>query len=58
LRHGLSAGEAADIIYALITPDIYENLVHHRGWSAQRNQHWLGDTLCAAVLENADRSYR
>jgi AcrR family transcriptional regulator len=52
LRPGLSAEQAADIIYGLTTPDIYENLVYHRGWSARHFERWLTDVLCTAVLED------
>jgi AcrR family transcriptional regulator len=51
LRPGLSAEQAADIIYGLTTPDIYENLVLLRGWSPQAYECWLSDVLCTAVLQ-------
>jgi AcrR family transcriptional regulator len=57
LRAGLSAEMAADIIYGLTTPDIYEGLVYHRGWSTQAYERWLTDILCATVLENAARGH-
>jgi hypothetical protein len=49
----MSAEQAADIIYGLTTPDMYENMVHHRGWSPQRFARWLAEVLCTAVLEEA-----
>jgi len=52
LKPGLSAEQAADIIYGLTTTDVYESLVQHRGWSAQLYERWLSDILCAAVLED------
>jgi AcrR family transcriptional regulator len=52
LRRGMSAEQAADIIYGLTTPDIYENLVQRRGWSPQCFERWLTEVLCAAVLHN------
>ena len=51
LRADLSAEQAADIIYGLTTPDVYESLVQHRGWTPDRFERWLSDVLCAAVLE-------
>jgi hypothetical protein len=51
LRPGLSAEQAADIMYGLTIPDIYESLVQHRGWSPQRFERWLSEVLCTAVLE-------
>jgi AcrR family transcriptional regulator len=53
LRPDLSAEQAADIIYGLTTPDIYENLVQHRGWTRERFELWLTDVLCATVLVDA-----
>jgi AcrR family transcriptional regulator len=53
LRPGMSAEQAADIIYGLTTPDIYENLVQHRGWSSQFFERWLTDVLCTAILNDA-----
>jgi AcrR family transcriptional regulator len=53
LRAGLSADQAADIIFGLTTADVYESLVQHRGWSPKRYERWLSDTLCAAVLDDA-----
>jgi AcrR family transcriptional regulator len=53
LRPGLSASQAADIIYGLTTPDIYESLVQQRGWDRQRFERWLSDVLCTAVLQHA-----
>jgi AcrR family transcriptional regulator len=52
LRPGLSADQAADIIYGLTTADVYESLVQRRGWTPQLYEQWLGDMLCAAVLTN------
>src|ERR1051325_3679865 len=49
LRAGVSADEAADIIFGLTTADIYESLVQHRGWSPERFERWLTGVLCAAV---------
>jgi hypothetical protein len=43
LRPGLSAEPAADIMYGLTTPDTYESLVQHRGWSPERFERWLAD---------------
>jgi hypothetical protein len=34
-----------------LSPDIYESLVQHRGWSPQRFERWLSEVLCTAVLE-------
>ena len=51
LRPGLSADQAADSIFGLTTPDVYESLVQHRGWSPQRYECWLTEVLCTAVIK-------
>lgn len=50
LRHGLTAGQARDILWTLNSSDVYELLVDERGWSAQRYGRWIAETLAAALL--------
>jgi AcrR family transcriptional regulator len=50
LRADVSQPEAADRIYALMSPDLYRLLVHERGWEAVRYERWLADLLCATLL--------
>jgi AcrR family transcriptional regulator len=40
----VDAGEAADIIWATNAPELYQLLVHQRGWSPQRYERFLADT--------------
>ena len=51
LRAGLRERDAADIIHALASPEVYGLLVFDRGWSAERYENWLrailGDQLLA-----------
>jgi AcrR family transcriptional regulator len=42
--------EAADVIHALMSPDVYLLLVSDRGWSPDRYEDWLGGTLVAQLL--------
>ena len=50
LRPGLSAAEAADLIWALSSPDWYGLLVRRRGWDPNRWQQTVGDALVHVLL--------
>jgi AcrR family transcriptional regulator len=50
LRAGLSATEAADLIWALTSPEWYGLLVRRRGWELNRWEESLGDTLVRLLL--------
>ena len=45
LRDGLSEREAADVVHALMAPEVYRLLVVDRAWSAERYREWLATTL-------------
>jgi hypothetical protein len=45
LRAGLLARAAADIVHALVSPELYRLLVVDRGWSQVRYETWLVNTL-------------
>jgi AcrR family transcriptional regulator len=45
LRPGLRERDAADLIHALMSPELYRLLVVDRGWSPGRYEEWLGRTL-------------
>jgi AcrR family transcriptional regulator len=51
LNSGLDVAAAADILWTLNHPNLYALLVGERGWSADRYERWLGDLLCAQLLE-------
>lgn len=51
LRTGLSERDAADIIHALLSPELYGLLIFDRGWKPKRYEHWLTATLVAQLLE-------
>jgi len=50
LRPGLRERDAADIIHALMSPEVYRLLVDDRGWPPARYERWLADTLAGQLL--------
>jgi AcrR family transcriptional regulator len=50
LRPGLNAGDAADVIHALASPELFRLLVIDRGWSPVRYERWLAETLAGQLL--------
>lgn len=50
LRSGLGEREAADVIHALASPELYRLLVGDRRWKPDRYQRWLTDLLVAQLL--------
>lgn len=49
LRPGLGAAEAADLIHALASPELFRLLVMERGWPADRYEPWLAETLASQL---------
>ena len=45
LKPGLRERDAADVIHALMSPEVYLLLVGDRGWTLERYQQWLATTL-------------
>ncbi|HEX9122496.1 MAG TPA: helix-turn-helix domain-containing protein [Actinomycetota bacterium] len=50
LRAGLTVRTAADILFAIGSPETYRLLVVDRGWSADRFERWYTDTLARLLL--------
>ncbi len=50
LRPALDYTTARDIFWMLTGRDVYRMLVHERGWSSQKYQDWLADTLVHSLL--------
>jgi len=50
LRPGLSHKTARDIFWMFTGGDVYRMLVRERGWSPQKYQDWLADTLVQSLL--------
>ncbi len=51
LRPELNYATARDIFWMLTGRDVYRMLVRERGWSSQKYQDWLADTLVRSLLE-------
>jgi AcrR family transcriptional regulator len=45
LKPGLRVRDAADVIHALMSPEVYSLLVGDRGWTPERYRQWLATTL-------------
>ena len=45
-RPALSVEEAADVLFGLLSPEIYLLFVRDRGWTPDRWEQWAYDTLC------------
>lgn len=45
LRAGLKARDAADLVHALMSPEVYRLLVTDRDWSSERFQQWATQML-------------
>jgi AcrR family transcriptional regulator len=50
LQPGLGERDAADIIHALASPEVYGLLVFDRGWSGERYEKWLRSILIGQLL--------
>lgn len=50
LRDALDPAIAADIVWVLNDPGLYDLLVHRRGWAHDRFRAWLAATLTAQLL--------
>lgn len=50
LRPGLRERDAADVIHALLSPELYWLLVIDRGWKTERYQPWLAEALIDQLL--------
>lgn len=51
LQRGLTRAEAADILWTLTDDTLYQSLVVERAWRADRFDAWLGDAMCASLLD-------
>jgi AcrR family transcriptional regulator len=50
LRPGVPEGDAADIVHALMSPELYRLLVIDRDWPPERYQSWLASVLIDTLL--------
>jgi len=51
LRRDLSINDAADVVWATNSAELYIMLTVDRGWSAQRYEQWLVDAWCRLLLQ-------
>jgi hypothetical protein len=50
LRPGITLEQAADILWACSSPELYELLVTRRGWPAERYGQFIAQALAATLL--------
>jgi AcrR family transcriptional regulator len=53
LRSGLSQDTASDRIWTLNSVQVWDLLTRSRGWSGEAYEQWIGDAMCAAVLDRS-----
>jgi AcrR family transcriptional regulator len=51
LRPGLSIDRAADILWTLNHPSLWQLLVDRRGWTPEEHERWWSDIACEQLLE-------
>ncbi|MEJ2597133.1 MAG: helix-turn-helix domain containing protein [Anaerolineales bacterium] len=50
LRQGLDTNQAAEIVWAISSPEVFNLFTVDRGWSKEKYLDWLGDTLVQLLL--------
>lgn len=50
IRPGLSAGEAADVLYALLSPELFLVLTRDRAWTPDAWERWVDGALATQLL--------
>ncbi|WP_433430630.1 TetR/AcrR family transcriptional regulator [Nonomuraea sp. CA-141351] len=53
-RPGVSASMASDLLYCLLSPDLYLTFVRDRGWPPAKWEAWAYETLHSQLCEGAD----
>lgn len=53
-RRGVSFDQARRILWMFTSRDVYRMLVHEGGWTPQRYQEWLSQTLVEALVDPAE----
>jgi AcrR family transcriptional regulator len=56
LAPGISVNDGVDIYTTLVLPEVYRTLVIERGWTADRYDNWLADTLIGQLLPSEHAS--
>jgi TetR/AcrR family transcriptional regulator, regulator of autoinduction and epiphytic fitness len=55
LRPGLDQDAAVDVLWVVGASEPYRRLVAESGWTPERYEQWLGDTLCDMLLPPAHK---
>ncbi|WP_419998073.1 TetR/AcrR family transcriptional regulator [Streptomyces boninensis] len=55
-RQGLAAAEAADVLYGLLSPELYLLFVRDRGWPPARWEDWVYRTLRRELCQGDSRT--
>ena len=50
LRPGLDVERAADVLWTINHPDLWQLLVGQRGWTPEQYEEWCADLACAQLL--------
>lgn len=50
LREGVTVDQAADVIFTIVSLEVYLLLTSVRGWQPRQWQDWVADTLALAIL--------
>jgi hypothetical protein len=53
LRPGLSVEEAAETYSALANPELHDLLIRGHGWTSERYETWLADSLTQLLLADS-----
>jgi AcrR family transcriptional regulator len=56
LRAGLRAADVADLVHALLSPEMYRLLVVDRAWTVERYEHWLTSTLAEQLFADGEQN--
>ena len=56
LREGLIEAQAAETVWTLSTPEVFQLLTVDRGWSREQYSQWLADALIRLLLPPEDLS--
>jgi AcrR family transcriptional regulator len=51
LRSGVSVDRAADILWTLNHPNLWQLLVHERGWTPEEHERWWSDIATTQLLD-------
>src|SRR5436305_2693720 len=49
LKRGLGVERAADILWTINHPDVWQLLIRDRGWSPKQYEQWCADTACSQL---------